>query len=245
MAQLQDYRSSHLNRGSDYDHLFQVGGYPHLLWNFERAILTDVVEQRFEGRPFRHLDVACGTGRILAHVRGLSRHSVGIDISPSMLHTARTRTKNAAVVRGDFAAANPPFANKFDLITSFRFFLNADRWLRTSVATNARALLADRGLFVFNNHRNYHSLTYRMLRAAGKSDAELACMTDDEVRKLIADSGLRIVRMYHVGLVPGTDHKMYLPYRLSASLESLATRVPALRHLANDHVYVCERVSDA
>jgi SAM-dependent methyltransferase len=245
MPQTQDYRSSHLNRGLDYDDLFQAGGYPHLLWSFERAIITEVIEQRFEGKPFRHLDVACGTGRILAHVQGLSTKSFGVDISPSMLRTAQTRTRNAVVIRGDFAAPSPPFAGKFDVITCFRFFLNADPWLRKSVAANARALLADRGLFVFNNHRNYHSLTYRMLRAAGKSTAELACMTHEEASELIANAGLRIVRIYHVGFVPGTDHKMYLPYELSARVESIAIKVSALRRFANDLVYVCERASHA
>jgi predicted TPR repeat methyltransferase len=238
---VQDYRSSHLEKGPDYDRLFEEGGYPHFMWQFERAILGEVIHRRFDGKPFRHLDVACGTGRILEHVEPMSKCSLGIDISASMLRTARTRVKNATVVRGDFAAPSPPFSRRFDLITCFRFFLNAEPWLRAGVARNARNLLADGGLFVFNNHRNSRSLTYRMLRDAGHTYAELACMSHEEASEMIDDAGLKIVHIYHVGIVPGTDHRMYVPYRLGTRLESIAAKISVLKHLSNDLVYVCAR----
>ena len=245
MPHMQDYCSSHLHKGSYYDCLFERGSYPHLVWQFERGILTDVIKDRFNGRPFSHLDVACGTGRILEHVRPLAARSCGIDISASMLRIARSRLAaaaltGAALIRGDFAAPNPPFVESFDLITCFRFFLNAEPALRASVASNARALLSNGGLFVFNNHRNYQSLTYRMLRAAGRSPSELACMSHQEAVDLIGATGFRIAAMYHVGIVPGTDQRMYLPYRLGASIERIATKVKALAQLSNDLLYICE-----
>jgi SAM-dependent methyltransferase len=237
-----DYRSSHLHKGADYDALFHAGSYPHLLWKFERDILKEIVDGRFRGRPFDHLDVACGTGRILQHIRPWARQSCGIDISSSMLQIARARAAGASVIRGDFAAPNPPFARRFDLVTCFRFFLNAEHNLRAGVARNAAVHLSDRGIFVFNNHRNYHSLTYRMLRAAGRSAAHLACMKHSDAETLVAEAGLKIVAVYHIGIVPGTDQRMYLPYGLSARIEQMATRVRALASLSNDLLYVCERV---
>jgi Methylase involved in ubiquinone/menaquinone biosynthesis len=238
---MQDYRSSHLNKGSDYDCLFQKGSYPHLVWQFESGILTNIITSRFRGRPFRHLDVACGTGRIVEHVLPFTQQSCGIDISASMLARARTRMNDVAFIRGDFAAPNPPFKQTFDLITCFRFFLHAEPHLRSGVAANARKLLKPNGVFVFNNHRNYHSLTYRLLRAAGRNEQELACMSHREACEVIADAGLKIADIRHVGVVPGTDHRMYLPYPVSAGLESIAVKVKGLRYLSNDLLYICER----
>lgn len=241
MPEIKDYRASHVHKGSDYDCLFQKGSYPHLVWQFESGILTKVISDRFKGKPFRHLDIACGTGRILEHIGPLAAKSFGIDISASMLRVARTRLPEAVLVRGDFAGANPPFVERFDLITCFRFFLNAEPALRTSVARNARSLLSDNGLFVFNNHRNYQSLTYRLLRAAGRSASELACMSHKEAEDLIGGAGLQLKTMYHVGIVPGTDQRMYVPYPLGAGIERITTKVKALAHLSNDLVYVCGR----
>lgn len=240
MIQGHDYRSSHLDKGADYDSLFRKGHYPHLVWQFESEILTSVIGDRFRERTFSHLDVACGTGRILEHVRPFAQRSFGIDISPSMLQKAKTRIPPAVIVRGDFAGT-PPFRERFDLITCFRFFLNAEPHLRASVARNAQELLADGGILVFNNHRNYESLTYRILRAAGRAASELACMSHQEAQDLVEEAGLKIVAVHHVGIVPGTDQRMYLPYCLSAGIEHIATKVKALGPWSNDLVYVCER----
>lgn len=241
MTGIKDYRSSHLHKGADYDCLFRKGTYPHLVWRFESGILTKVIKDRFNGQPFRHLDVACGTGRILEHIQPLAVRSCGIDISDSMLRIARTRLSDAVLVRGDFAGSSPPFVERFDLITCFRFFLNAEPALRAAVARNARSFLSDGGLFVFNNHRNYQSLTYRMLRAAGRNAAELACMSPQEAEDLIGAAGLRLRARYHVGIVPGTDQRMYLPYQLGAGIERITTKVKALASLSNNLLYVCER----
>jgi SAM-dependent methyltransferase len=238
---MHGYRSSHLHKGLDYDCLFEQGSYAHLLWQFERGILRDVVSDRFGGKSFNHLDVACGTGRILEHMRQFSTRSVGIDISPSMLKIARTRMPDAELVRGDFASRVPPLSEKFDLITCFRFFLNAEPELRSDVARNVKAFLSDRGVFVFNNHRNYHSLTYRLLRAAGRDASQLACMTHQETADFIAEAGLKIIAMRHVGVVPGTDKRMYLPYCVGETVERAMTRIKAAALLSNDLLYVCQR----
>jgi hypothetical protein len=58
---------------------------------------------------------------------------------------------------------------------------------------------------------------------------------------LIAEAGLKIVARHHVGIVPGTDQRMYLPYRVGAGIERIATKVKVLAPLSNDLLYVCER----
>ena len=106
---MQDYRSSHLQKGSDYDCLFQMGSYPRLVWQFESDILTKVIKERFGSRAFNNLD------------------------------------------------------------------------------------------------------------------------------------GLKMSALYHVGFVPGTDQRMYLPYRVGVGIEQIAAKVKALARLSNDLLYVCER----
>lgn len=75
-------------------------------------------------RDGRALDLACGGGR---HQRELSDHwwTVGLDLSPSLLHAARTAERSAPLVRADMRTL--PFRDgAFDLVvnlfTSFGYF---------------------------------------------------------------------------------------------------------------------------
>ncbi len=89
-----------------------------------RAITRDTSEER----PVRAgLDVCCGTGAAMSHLRALcTERVVGLDFSQGMLDEARRRVNaapgDAAVelVRGDALAL--PFEAEFDVVTSVGAF---------------------------------------------------------------------------------------------------------------------------
>ena len=54
------------------------------------------------------LDVACGTGALLAQVRKKGLECYGIDYSQGMLNQARARVPSAKVKKGDFTAIPYP-----------------------------------------------------------------------------------------------------------------------------------------
>ncbi len=84
-----------------------------------RAIARDTPE----GRPVRAaLDVCCGTGAAMSHLRALcTERVVGLDFSQGMLDEARRRVASAPgdakveLVRGDALAL--PFESEFDVVT--------------------------------------------------------------------------------------------------------------------------------
>jgi ubiquinone/menaquinone biosynthesis C-methylase UbiE len=108
----------------------------------------DLLAPRFEYTPFRTpeevlkaslalagpagsvesaLDVCCGTGAAMRHLRPLCRRRVvGVDLSQGMLDEARRRLGEAPgtaaleLVRGDALAL--PWREEFDLVTSFGAF---------------------------------------------------------------------------------------------------------------------------
>jgi SAM-dependent methyltransferase len=72
----------------------------------------------------RVLDLACGAGRHAAELERAGAHVVGFDLSPAMLHRARTRSA-APFVRGDMRALpfrSGSFAVVVNLFTSFGYF---------------------------------------------------------------------------------------------------------------------------
>ena len=54
-------------------------------------------------RPWRVLDVGCGTGRHSAYLVELGHTVTGVDVSPEMLHVARRKTRAARFVEGPMA----------------------------------------------------------------------------------------------------------------------------------------------
>lgn len=66
----------------------------------------------------RHLDVACGTGTLLGHMRAAGWHSIGVDLSPAMLRQGKCARTACADMR------RLPFTRHFDLITCLFDSLN-------------------------------------------------------------------------------------------------------------------------
>lgn len=66
-------------------------------------------------RPFRHLDVACGTGVLLRKVFEDRWNSFGVDLSVSMLRAGKQRRRRWPVSAGDIRAL--PYHKSFDYVT--------------------------------------------------------------------------------------------------------------------------------
>ena len=84
-------------------------------WDEEVARLQELVR----GLPVaRTLDVACGTGFLTRHLRGVA---VGVDLSPAMVALARSRLPEGAAVVGD--ALRLPFGDgAFDRVLTCHFY---------------------------------------------------------------------------------------------------------------------------
>jgi ubiquinone/menaquinone biosynthesis C-methylase UbiE len=88
-------------------------------WDEERALLERWIAELL---PKRTLDVACGTGFMTRHLRGVV---VGLDQSASMLDVARAQAPNAEYVQGD--ALDLPFDDgSFDRIFASYFYCHLE-----------------------------------------------------------------------------------------------------------------------
>jgi len=230
------YRESHQGKGADYHATFSELPHRRLLWSLERRTLRSIVRKHLAG-GVRHLDFACGTGRVLGHLQPLVASSDGVDVSASMLAVAAQTAPGANLHLADITASPILAQRQFDLITSFRFFPNAEPALRRAAMQRLAAMLSAGGILVFNNHMNTSSLQRRLLALKGYRPED--GMSREEVRDLVRECGLRVVARYPLGLLPLSDNLMLGPYALWSAAERAASALVRSEKLAQDIIYVC------
>src|SRR5262245_37552937 len=92
---------------------------------WEAQYVVEIISRCFPDRVPRYLDFACGTGRLTAVVAPMAMDVVGIDVSRSMLKAAASKLPSARFVCGDITTEDLHLGS-FDLVTTFRFFGNAE-----------------------------------------------------------------------------------------------------------------------
>lgn len=189
-----DYRSSHLQKGDVYDNALASDPFDRFMAVRETAVLGDILSRLFPNGVRRHLDFACGTGRILSIVRGIAAESYGVDISESMLRKARQTCPKAALICADLTRETRDIG-QFGLVTAFRFFGNAEDTLRRAALSAIHGLLEPGGYLVLNNHRNPRSLR-NLLHPGSDENCDLH---HGKLRMLLNQSGFDVVRRHGIG----------------------------------------------
>lgn len=105
-------------------------------WDEEVDQIVQLVEQL---PPARTLDIACGTGFLTRHLRGLV---VGLDQSPGMVQIAQSRLPEGLVIVGD-ALALPFAAGSFDRVLTGHFYGHLPPPERDCFLTEARRVAAE------------------------------------------------------------------------------------------------------
>ena len=242
------YRESHLTKGADYHEIFTSRPHTAVVWSLERRLLRRIVRKRFPDRSPSHLDFACGTGRFLELLSPITASSTGVDISASMLEVARDRLTGVELVEADITRADCLGSRRFDLITAFRFFPNAEPPLRRDALDVLVKHLEPNGALVFNNHLNRDSLVQRIVVSLGRTGATLGRnakrgMSRREAYDLVEESGLAVEREYHLAVLPFTDRHMLRPATLLEGLEEGLGRIGWLAPVAQNLIYVCRRAT--
>ena len=237
-----DYRFSHQaqGKGKSYDKSFKKYPYRAFIWKCERTILDRIIKQYYYNQEINYLDFACGTGRILAYLEDRTSTAIGIDVSTSMLDVAKQNVKRAKLIQADITRDDILVYGKYNLITAFRFFPNAQDSLRRGAITALTNLLTHDGCLVFNSHKNPLSLLNRLsrfLRRGGHGRG----MAFYAAQSLAKEAGLKIVKVYHVGLLPITEDHFILPLSFLKFIESIASACPFCRDLSQDLIFVCKK----
>jgi SAM-dependent methyltransferase len=169
------YSESHKDRGDQYDGYLAGNAFDNYMAVWEARRVREIVNRLFPGGVPRYLDFACGTGRMTSVIAALAQHVTGVDVSESMLAHARNKLPAVRFVCADITKSTADIgAEKFDLVSAFRFFGNAEHELRLEVLHALGKLLPPGGYLLINNHRNPGSVAARLrLLAGGHSELDL------------------------------------------------------------------------
>jgi len=238
------YRESHKyqSKGAEYEEYYQNKAWQRFLWSREQEILLKILEKYFTGRNVHLLDFACGTGRITEFLENHVKTSTGVDVSDSMLAVARKKLKRTEIIKADITVENILKPRKFNLITAFRFFLNAEPELRSATIKALVELLDEDGYLVFNNHQNSGSPWIRLRHAHYQKknpEGTFNVMNIEQMKMLAEESGLQIVEIYPVGFFH--PPKVPLWFRLNRAIDWAADKFRFMNKFSENPIAVCRR----
>ena len=190
------------------------------------------------------LDFACGTGRILLFLRPLVRSVLGVDISSEMLHEARKKVHSVQLLCTDIVTSPESVPGSQDVITCFRFLLNAEPELRLNcVRELSKKLRSENSIIVFGIHGNpwnYRSPFVSLCTRVRKGRPSSRGFSLRDMRELASACGLEIVDATGFGFIPRHVGK-YVPRRVSILVErALAGRLFFWRFGSN-LIVICRR----
>jgi SAM-dependent methyltransferase len=227
---------------------YGADSYSSAVWRWQRPVVEKIVAEfcAAQKTPVRLLDFACGTGRVLSALEPLAVSADGVDISASMVARARERGVKARLLVGDILAEPDLLAPEYDLISCFRFLLNAEPELRRRVLRRLREVLrTPGGRLLVNLHGNARSLRHPAIvwRRRRRTDADemLNEMTPAAVEALLAECGFAVERRLGFGVLPPTFYRTPLRPAADWADRRLSGENPWSR-FAIDLLYVCRPV---
>jgi len=241
-----NYRESHVGKGREYHEKFVRGPYRSVIWELEQVKLLEILARYRTRQPtsLGLLDFACGTGRILQLLESHVDSAVGIDVSESMLEVARNFLPETELLHADLTRQPALADRRFEVITAFRFFPNAEPALRDDILRELVRLLAKDGILILNNHLRCNGTKMRLRRVMGRltgknKERDLHCMSDSEVEALAVRFGLSILEEHTLAIVPVLKEKRPLfPRWLLSSIERWASDRVLVGRFANTKIYV-------
>ena len=244
-----DYRDCHTSDTSvgAYQDVYAAGYYAAQWRLLEQPLLRQLFTEQRERGATRMLDIACGQGRITLLGAEYFPSVLGMDYSPQMLARAKESQRENPVAGdtdlqfqvGDvrtFAADR-----RFDVITAFRFFLNAEDDLRVEGLRCVVRNLDPSGVFITNVHVAASSplaCFYGVTNAARRLLKRRVSHVRNSIslanfERMLAAEGLRIDRVYRYSLLPRvgslTDR---FAERHIEKIDRLGTAVPGLKLLS-------------
>lgn len=245
MARRDSYRREFdsVDKATAYD-VGQYGrlSWSSLLWQVEQEQLRMILDDAGNvPRRERYLDFACGTGRVTAYCDRYFQHSAGLDISESMVSVAREKYPYLEFLVGDFTNQPHVAGDDYDLITAFRFVLNADESDRIAALRWFRSLLRDESSrIILNNHSaaaSHKAIPYVLRRLRGRIRTTGRILSHREISRMADAAGLRIVEKRGLGVIGAKSMSILGPDRSLRIQRFLADRFVA-GLIGEDQIYV-------
>jgi len=245
-----DYRDSHkgLDKGVTYDSSFYKSNYKNLILKWEEKVLREILK-KYKIKDY--IDFACGTGRITRIIEPYVENAKGIDVSASMLSIAKSKSQKAVFKEVDITREDVSEIDPVDLVSSFRFFTNAQESLRKEVIDVLATKIKPGGLFIFNLHMNSSSPFAVMARVyekiAGKREGFNHLSLSDFKEKHLNRLGLEVVDIYALGLIPVIrEEKIYPSWLLNilSKSENAFSFIPGIKYFSKYQIIICRKKND-
>jgi len=239
-----DYGKQHkdIKQALNYEYrLYAKDSYDSYMWQIETTLLLKEVSL-IKKAKIRYLDFACGTGRILSLVERYVDESTGLDVSESMLSIAKGKIKKSLLIKGDLTKNDVLRNTQYDLITAFRFFLNAQANLKEEIMLLLSEKLSNDGILVFNIHGNITSYYFLPIVLPGlKNDwSELNYSSYFKINNLIKNSRLKIKRVYGVGFIPSLFYRLFKFWKkFFINIEKILSNLIFLKYFAKNLIFIC------
>lgn len=240
-------RFERTDQAAAYDDYFKDGTYTSLLWSLEQEQLLDVLGRTGHSHPADYLDFATGTGRVLEALAPRAGHARGIDASAAMAERARQRVPGVEVQVRDITDPGAEVEGRYDVITAFRFVLNAGPDLAVTALRALRERLRDESsILVLNNQSNltsHRAVLYPWHRYVRRSSLtwDVHVMSSRRLVALCAQAGLEAERVAGCGLWGGRLARVVPDRLLLSSERRFATS--GLSWLGGNQMYVARRRS--
>jgi SAM-dependent methyltransferase len=229
MADMNDtatYATSHTatGYGKRYNKNYSAGYYAALFREFELPTLKALWAELATPSSLM-LDFACGTGRITSEATPYFGKVVGVDISSEMLKYAASNDLVDYRLQDIMAE---PLNEKFDVVTSFRFFLNAEQALRERALEAIRGHLKPGGRLVCNIHMNSSSPLGMFFRLADRVPGlpRHNTLSLEQFSQTLSGAGFAVEKVIWYGVLPRPGHYFNgLMDRIIGPMERLAGRV--------------------
>jgi len=226
--------------------LYHRDSYDSRLWILEKIILNQIYVDYIKKTIKYYLDFACGTGRILEIFEDKAINSFGIDISDDMLKQAKLKYKKTNFLKNDLSKHKNLIDKKFNVITAFRFFLNAEESLRSEILKVFYNILEDEGILIFNNHGNKYSmrLSSLLLNFLLNFKWNLKSLSILEIKKLLIQNNFKIIKTYSIGYIPSFLTKI-IPRNIWLYLEKKFMKLNLLKSFGIDMIFICKKVKNS
>ncbi|TSC71885.1 MAG: type 12 methyltransferase [Parcubacteria group bacterium Gr01-1014_70] len=242
---MKDYRTSHASEriATQYENVvYRAGSYDDMLWKWERGILArEVADLKKIAARVSLLDFATGTGRIVCFLESDVAEAVGVDNAEAMLVRARSHVKKAELVLADLTSQDVLMGKSFDVITAFRFFLNAQPELRDAAfRVLAPKLRDEHSVFIFNVHGNLASHRFFTKLWYALRGKRLNTMTVRQAKHMVEQHGLEVTHWYGFGVKPKFLYRL-LGGRFMYTTDLLFSKIPGAKYVSYDLIFVCKR----
>ncbi len=238
LGQRKSYRLSHQReiKAERYESIvYGPGSYDEFMWQWEKKILDKEVSKI---KDARYLDFGCGTGRVTEYLEGRVRESTGVDNAHAMLVRAKARVRQSRIIEADLTIKDVLSEQRFDLITAFRIFLNAEPALRQDILEVLVPKIAPGGIFVFNIHGNTFSYRLLMMLWYLIRGRHLNHLSYWGTKQMLKPFGLKVMRTYGFGIIPKPLYRL-MPKKITLFFDNLLAHIPFLKYISYNMVFIC------